>query len=255
MGAMRGCPRWGIRGKISAEQNMGNFSNNGPSFSGMRTWKPFYFPKREPKTWFQEIKAELRREDWEQAKLGREKAALRLSKLRATLKAKKQAKAKKALQRKQWRANAKSRPVDPAKLRRMQADRERNKRITNLLRSAKAEIKRKQLKAERDRQWAEGAPMRKKRKRMREKLARQRKQRKELQMKTKVRVLVRQRRQRLAKLLRAVASVSKSRRQRELAAKEKIRQGRLKVRQLIRDRQAARERRLNNLLKGIRKKR
>lgn len=234
---------------------MGNYSNNGPSFSGMRTWKPSYFPKREPKTWLQKIIAGLRHEDREQARLNRKKAVIRLSKLRATLKAKKQAKAKKALQRKQWRAKAKSRPVDPAKLRRMQADKERNKRITNLLRSAKAEIKRKQLKAERDRQWAEGAPIRKKRKRLREKLARQRKQRKELQMKTKVRVLVRQRRQRLAKLLRAVASESKSRRQRELAAKEKIRQDRLKVRQLIRDRQAARERRLNNLLNGIRKKR
>jgi hypothetical protein len=248
-------PEWGIRGKIRTEQNMGNYSNNGPSFSGMRTWKPFYFPKREPKTWLQKIIAGLRHEDREQARLNRKKAVIRLSKLRATLKAKKQAKAKKALQRKQWRAKAKSRPVDPAKLRQMQADKERNKRITNLLRSAKAEIKRKQLKAERDRQWAEGAPMRKKRKRMREKLARQRKQRKELQMKTKVRVLVRQRRQRLAKLLRAVASESKSRRQRELAAKEKIRQERLKARQLIRDRQVARERSLNKLLKGISKKR
>jgi hypothetical protein len=234
---------------------MGSYSNNGPSFSGMRTWKPFYFPKREPKTWLQKIKAGLRHEDREQARLNRKKAILRLSKLRATLKAKKQAKSKKALQRKQWRAKAKSRPLDPVKLRRMQADRERNKRIKNLLRSAKAEVKRKQLKAERARQWAEGAPMREMRKRMREKLARQRRERKELQLKIKVRVLVRQRRQRLAKLLEEVALEGKSRRQRELAAKKKIRQERLKARQLIRDRQVARERRLNKLLKGISKKR
>ena len=234
---------------------MGNYSNNGPSFSGMRTWKPFYFPKREPKTWLQKIKAGLRHEDREQARLNRKKAILRLSKLRATLKAKKQAKAKESLQRKRWRAKAKSRPVDPAKLRLMQAESERNKRIKNLLRAAKAENKRKQLKAERARQWAEGAPMREMRKRMREKLARQRRERKELQLKTKVRVLVRQRRQRLAKLLEEVALEGKSRRQRELAAKEKIRQERLKARQLIRDRQVARERRLNMLLKGISKKR
>lgn len=198
---------------------MGNYSNNGPSFSGMRTWKPFFFPRRGPKTWFQELKAQFRHEDREQARINRKKAILRLSKLRATLKAKKQAKAAKSLQRKRWRAKAKSRPVDPAKLRRMQADRERNMRIKNLLRSAKAEDKRKQLKAERARQWAEGAPMREMRKRMREKLARQRREHKELQMKTKVRVLVKQRRQRLAKLLREVALESESRRKRELAAK------------------------------------
>ena len=185
----------------------------------MRTWKPFFFPRRGPKTWFQELKAQFRHEDREQARINRKKAILRLSKLRATLKAKKQAKAAKSLQRKRWRAKAKSRPVDPAKLRRMQADRERNMRIKNLLRSAKAEDKRKQLKAERARQWAEGAPMREMRKRMREKLARQRREHKELQMKTKVRVLVKQRRQRLAKLLREVALESESRRKRELAAK------------------------------------
>ena len=234
---------------------MGSYSNNGPSFSGMRTWKPFYFPERQPKTWLQKIKAGLRHEDREQARLNRKKAILRLSKLRATLKAKKQAKAKKSLQRKRWRAKAKSRPVDPAKLRLMQAESERNKRIKNLLRSAKAEDKRKQLKAERARQWADGAPMREMRKRMREKLARQRRERKELQLKTKVRVLVRQRRQRLAKLLEEVALERKSRRQRELAAKEKIRQDRLNTRQLIRDRQVARELRLAKLLKEIRRKR
>ena len=234
---------------------MGNYSNNGPSFSGMRTWKPFFFPRRGPKTWFQELKAQFRHEDREQARINRKKAILRLSKLRATLKAKKQAKAAKSLQRKRWRAKAKSRPVDPAKLRRMQADRERNMRIKSLLRSAKAEDKRKQLKAERARQWAEGAPMREMRKRMREKLARQRREHKELQMKTKVRVLVKQRRQRLAKLLREVALESESRRKRELAAKEKIRQERLKARQLVLDRQVAREQRLNKLLKGIIKKR
>ena len=234
---------------------MGNYSNNGPSFSGMRTWKPFFFPRRGPKTWFQELKAEFRREDREQASINRKKAILRLSKLRATLKAKKQAKAAKSLKRKRWREKAKSRPVDPAKFRRMKAEKERNKRISNLLRAAKAEQLRKQLQAERARKWAEGAPMREERRRMREELARQRRELKELQLKTKVRVLVRQRRQRLAKLLREVALEGKSRRQRELAAKEKIRQEKLKARQLIRDRQVARERRLNELLREIRKKR
>jgi hypothetical protein len=234
---------------------MGSYSNNGPSFSGMRTWKPFYFPERQPKTWLQKIKAGLRHEDREQARLNRKKAILRLSKLRATLKAKKQAKAKKSLQRKLWRAKVKSRPVDPAKLRLMQAVSERNKRIKNLLRAAKAEYKRKQLKAERAKQWEEGAPMRKKRKRMREKLARQQRARKELHLKTKVRALVKQRRQRLAKLLKEVAFERKSRRQRELAAKEKIRQDRIKARQIIRDRQVARERRLSKLLKDISQKR
>ena len=68
---------------------MGSFKNNGPSFSGMRTFRMFYRTKPEPRTWFSETKSELRPED-------RTVVSHRLLKLRATLKAKKQAKEKRA---------------------------------------------------------------------------------------------------------------------------------------------------------------
>jgi hypothetical protein len=64
---------------------MGSYRNNGPSFSGMRTFRIFHRTRREPIIWSNKTKSEFRPE-------GRTEVDHKLLKLRAALKTKKQAK-------------------------------------------------------------------------------------------------------------------------------------------------------------------
>jgi hypothetical protein len=230
---------------------MGNYSNNGPSFSGMRTWKPFYFPKRGPKTWFQELKAEFRRED-------REIAAQRRMKRWATLQEKKGAKPKGAAQDLRRRLYRPTKPMDSAKLAQLRAEKARNSRINDLMRDVRGEIARKKKREERAVLAAKKAIMSEVRAKNREDRARFR----EWILFRKIREQSRRKEEREKnRMIEALRKAENARRKAEKAKRkaEKLHQERMRVRKALArqadaERVKARARRLQRLLRDIRRK-
>ena len=234
-----------------ADLYMGNYSNNGPSFSGMRTWKPFYFPKRGPKTWFQELKAEFRRED-------RERAAQRRMKRWAKLQKKRGAQTKGSTKGVRHRLYKPTKPVDPAKLAQLQAEKVRNARINDLMRDVRGEIARKKKREERAVLAAKKAIMAEVRAKNREDRARI----KEWLLFRKFREQSRREEEREKKRLNEALRKAENARSKAEKAKrkaEKIHQERMRVRKALAkkadaERVKARARRLQRLLKDIRRK-
>jgi len=230
---------------------MGNYSNNGPSFSGMRTWKPFYFPKRGPKTWFQELKAEFRRED-------RERAAQRRMKRWAKQQEKKGAKPKGSAKGVRCRSYRPTKPMDPAKLAKLRAEKVRNARINDLMCDVRGEIARKKKREERAVLAAKNAIAAEVRAKNREDRARIR----EWLLFRKLREQSRREEEREKKRLNeALRKAERARRKAEKAKRkaEKLHQERMRVRKALAKkadtkRVEARARRLQRLLRDIRRK-
>ena len=217
----------------------------------MRTWKPFYFPKRGPKTWFQELKAEFRRED-------RERAAQRRMKRWAKLQEKKGAKPKgstKGVRRPFYRP---TKPMNPAKLAHLQAEKARNTRINDLMHDVRGEIARKKKQEERAALAAKKAIMAEVRAKNREDRARIREWLLFRKLEKQSRLVEEREKKRLNEALRKAEN---TRRKAEKAKRkaEKLHQERMRVRKVLAkkadaERVKARARRLQRLLKDIRRK-
>jgi hypothetical protein len=161
--------------------------------------------------------------------------------LRATLKAKKEAKAMEALKRKRRRMIAKKRPVDPEKLRQIQGEKSRNARIRRLMKEVRAE----KIRAARfeDRKWA--IMLRAEEREELEQLKLERKEQREA-MRTK---------RREEKLARVAAKEAIAKRKLKQAVKEQERLEEKRQRAAIRAKVKAREQRLQRLLKEIKRQR
>jgi len=201
---------------------MGNYRNNGPSLSGMRTFRVFYRTKREPIIWLNGTKSRLRRED-------RTIISPRLPKPRATLKTKKQAK------------------------------QIRDARINNLMRGVRSEIARKKKREDRAALRANRAVMAEVRARYRENRARDRewlliRKISEQARRAEEREKRRIERSRM-KAENARRKAEKARLKAEKEQRERIRVRKALAKQASLDRVKARELRLTRLLKEIRRKR
>jgi hypothetical protein len=201
---------------------MGRYSNNGPSFSGMRTFRMFYRTKREPRTWLNESKSELRPED-------RTVFSHRLLKLRATLKAKKQAKEL------------------------------RDARISRLMQGVRDEHARKKKRETRTAQATKKAIQTAKRVTLRKERVRNRRSQEMREIHHRARLREERKQRRLEKTLRQAEKARREaetdRRKAEKAEVERIRVQTALAKQATRDRVKARKLRLNKLLKEIRRKR
>ena len=201
---------------------MGRYSNNGPSFSGMRTFRMFYRTKREPRTWLDDSKSELRPED-------RTVVSHRLLKLRATQEAKKQAKEI------------------------------RDARINDLMRDVRSEIARKKKREARTALASKKASLAAKRATLRKERARNRRSQaiQEIQYRSRLREERKQRR--LEKTLRqAEKARRKAETDRRKSEEEEVERVRVQIalaKQATRDRVKARKLRLKRLLKEIQRKR
>jgi hypothetical protein len=230
---------------------MGNYSNNGPSFSGMRTWKPFYFPKRGPKSWFQQLKAEFRRED-------RERAAQRRMRRLAKLQAKSGGKSKSAVKGERRQLYRPTKPLDPAKLAQRQAEKTRNERINELMRGVRGEIARKKKREARDVLAAKKAIKAEERAIIREERARDKEWLLTRRIHEKSRLEEERERKNNEKSRRkaedARRKAEKARRKAEKEQKERIRVRKALARQATIERVKARQRRLQRLLRDIKLK-
>ena len=223
---------------------MGNYSNNGPSFSGMRTWKPFYFPKRGPKSWFQQLKAEFRRED-------RERAAQRRMRRLAKLQAKSGGKSKSAVKGERRQLYRPTKPLDPAKLAQRQAEKTRNERINELMRGVRGEIARKKKREARDVLAAKKAIKAEERAIIREERARDKEWLLTRRIHEKSRLEEERERKNNEKSRRKAED---ARRKAEKEQKERIRVRKALARQATIERVKARQRRLQRLLRDIKLK-
>jgi hypothetical protein len=201
---------------------MGNYRNNGPSLSGMRTFRVFYRTKREPIIWLNGTKSGLRRED-------RTIISPRLPKPRATLKTKKQAK------------------------------QIRDARINNLMRGVRSEIARKKKREEGAALRANRAVMAEVRARYRENRARDREWLLIRKISEQARRAEEREKRRIERSrMKAENARRKAEKARLKAVKEqreRIRVRKALAKQASLDRVKARELRLTRLLKEIRRKR
>lgn len=201
---------------------MGSYRNNGPSFSGMRTFRIFHRTQREPIIWSNKTKAEFRPE-------GRNEVNHKLLKLRAALKTKKQAKEI------------------------------RDARIRKLMQGVRAEHERKKKREERAVLAANKAIMAKVRAKNREDRARDREWLLIRKLEKQSR-LVEEREQRNIERSRRKAEdarrkAEKASRKAKKEQRERIRVRKALAKQASQDRVKARELRLAKLLKEIRRKR
>ena len=226
---------------------MGNYRNNGPSFSGMRTFRMFYRTKREPRTWLDESKSELRPED-------RTVVSHRLLKLRATLKAEKQAK-----EIRDARIRRLMQGVRAEHARKKQAKQIRDARINHLMRDVRSDIERKKKREARTVLAANKAIMAKVRAKNREDRARDREWLLIRKLEKQSR-LMEEREQRNIERSRRKAEdarrkAEKASRKAEKEQRERIRVRKSLAKQASQDRVKARELRLAKLLKEIRRNR
>ena len=219
---------------------MGNYRNNGPSFSGMRTFRMFYRTKREPRTWLDESKSELRPED-------RTVVSHRLLKLRATLKAKKQAK---EIRDARIRRLMQGERAEHA--RKKQAKQIRDARINHLMRDVRSDIERKKKREARTVLAAKKAVLTAKRVTLRKERARNRRSQAIREIQHRARLREERKQRHLEKTLR---QAEKARRKAEKKEVERVRVQTALAKQATQDRVKARKLRLNRLLKEIRRKR
>ncbi len=226
---------------------MGSYRNNGPSFSGMRTFRIFHRTQREPIMWSNKTKSEFRPED-------RTVVSHRLLKLRATLKAKKQAK-----ELRDARISKLMRGSRAEHARKKQAKQIRDARINDLMRDVRSEIARKKKREERAVLAANKAIMAEVRARNREDRARDREwllirklqKQSRLEEEREKRNIERSRR----KAEDARRRAEKAKRKAEKEQRERLRVRKALARQASLHRVKARELRLAKLLKEIRRKR
>ena len=226
---------------------MGSYRNNGPSFSGMRTFRIFHRTQREPIIWSNKTKAEFRPE-------GRTVVSHRLLKLRATLKAKKQAK-----ELRDARISKLMQGARAENARKKQAKQIRDARINDLMRDVRSEIARKKKRESNAALATQKAIMAEVRAKNRENRARDREwllirkleKQSRLEEEREKRNIERSRR----KAEDARRKAEKASRKAEKEQRERIRVQKALAKQAVRDRIKARELRLNRLLKEIRRKR
>jgi hypothetical protein len=210
----------------------------------MRTWKPFYFPKRGPKSWFQQLKAEFRRED-------RERAAQRRMRRLAKLQAKSGGKSKSAVKGERRQLYRPTKPLDPAKLAQRQAEKTRNERINELMRGVRGEIARKKKREARDVLAAKKAIKAEERAIIREERARDKEWLLTRRIHEKSRLEEERERKNNEKSRRKAED---ARRKAEKEQKERIRVRKALARQATIERVKARQRRLQRLLRDIKLK-
>ena len=200
----------------------------------------FYRTKREPRTWLDESKSELRPED-------RTVVSHRLLKLRATLKAKKQAK---EIRDARIRRLMQGERAEHA--RKKQAKQIRDARINHLMRDVRSDIERKKKREARTVLAAKKAVLTAKRVTLRKERARNRRSQAIREIQHRARLREERKQRHLEKTLR---QAEKARRKAEKKEVERVRVQTALAKQATQDRVKARKLRLNRLLKEIRRKR
>ena len=219
---------------------MGSYRNNGPSLSGMRTFRIFHRTQREPIIWSNKTKSEFRPED-------RTVVSHRLLKLRATLKAKKQAK---EIRDARIRRLMQGERAEHA--RKKQAKQIRDARINHLMRDVRSDIERKKKREARTVLAAKKAVLTAKRVTLRKERARNRRSQAIREIQHRARLREERKQRHLEKTLR---QAEKARRKAEKKEVERVRVQTALAKQATQDRVKARKLRLNRLLKEIRRKR